>query len=463
MMSTCDVEEGEGGVVTAPSLSPTSPPSPPPEEEPEGSTVDLRGGSLDTLEPFGAWIAAGGSSVVTRESTISLKRIREHLSCYGVLSPPADDEDAEVSDSPPPPVRSLRAPVAKKPPPSVFSDADVITFAEFCSLLHADHLGGGGVPPPELSRSSELCASIGIDPANGFKRQTCQFIKPSCVPPVAADGSVGSSIPMGRREVKSLVAVGGVPGRPGVSVERERLRIMSMRGLGKQKHIHPSERSSGVEKTRAAMHAARFQEELMHLFSPEVRLALAAASAKRALGTTHTDASNTQLPKRNARYLNGVLITHEMLQIKASVEVPQKRIRPSSRLSRITYSAEEPPEATLRRAERAYGPLLQRTHCVEDPYLKVQSLLDCEHALRLQGSYSALIAGGGSGAVDADAGCGSHLKKASLIYSVPVSRPSTGGGKSLDFGAMRGTLAPRCKSRQKSRGGGAKTVREMVF
>eukprot|EP01062_Namystynia_karyoxenos_P024650 TRINITY_DN19630_c0_g1_i1.p1 TRINITY_DN19630_c0_g1~~TRINITY_DN19630_c0_g1_i1.p1 ORF type:complete len:537 (+),score=66.55 TRINITY_DN19630_c0_g1_i1:76-1611(+) len=73
-------------------------------------------------------------------------------------------------------------------------------------------------------------------------------------------------------------------GRRPVDMTMERLRVQAMRGKGRRRHIHTDENLSAAARVQQSIAHARSHEELMRMFSPEVRLALSAASARRAIG-----------------------------------------------------------------------------------------------------------------------------------------------------------------------------------
>jgi len=81
----------------------------------------------------------------------------------------------------------------------------------------------------------------------------------------------------------------------------ERLRISAMRGKGRRRHIHPDESLSAAERMKEAANHTRMHEELMRMFSAEVRLALSAASARRAIGGPRAPAAEDRWFSKDAK------------------------------------------------------------------------------------------------------------------------------------------------------------------
>ena len=198
---------------------------------------------------------------------------------------------------------------------------------------------------------------------------------------------------------KNIHPKGDITGRKGVDMDRERLRIMAMRGKGKLKHIHPQESVSANERNNASVKAAKFQESVLSMFSPEVRLALAAASAKRVLGLPSEAPAKQQHP----RYLSGLPTSLSVGSKSGSFAVGSKpadergdeNSSPHATGSAAKYLLDvngshhvhQPTKCdsaalTLSKAAAKYGPPVSRMAAVPDPYPEVRKFIESRLAKR---------------------------------------------------------------------------------
>eukprot|EP01065_Artemidia_motanka_P015065 TRINITY_DN18954_c0_g1_i1.p1 TRINITY_DN18954_c0_g1~~TRINITY_DN18954_c0_g1_i1.p1 ORF type:complete len:610 (+),score=94.97 TRINITY_DN18954_c0_g1_i1:94-1830(+) len=236
--------------------------SPPPPPAELGPPVEPTG------DAYMAWVAVGGA--LDRSAGVSLRALREHFKGLALQYQPASAAD----DQP----RRRRSSVVSE------EDEREVSWEEFAGLLRAtDGCGGltaddiaGREPKPRChewtaaQRPMSTGALSGVTPSGRLPRKKSKV--PNARPPTQSSAS--SAEPQSE-------AAGGRPDRDPVM---ERLRISAMRGKGRHRHIHPDESLSAAERVKEAVARSRSHDELMRLFSPEVRLALSAASARRAIG-----------------------------------------------------------------------------------------------------------------------------------------------------------------------------------
>eukprot|EP01063_Lacrimia_lanifica_P032556 TRINITY_DN5579_c0_g1_i1.p1 TRINITY_DN5579_c0_g1~~TRINITY_DN5579_c0_g1_i1.p1 ORF type:complete len:462 (+),score=150.99 TRINITY_DN5579_c0_g1_i1:50-1387(+) len=348
---------------------PASPPPPAvedaeaPEDEAVQGSADERPAAQPAAAPetYHAWVAIGGEE---GGDTVKYKALCNTLKPFGVKMPRGFSGGDSDSDAAP----------------------EEVTFSDFAVLAHEQH---DEVYPPGSPLAGKKKPKECVYVTAAGLRDGVTFVEEAARSYEQEQAAVAVKAKASQREAVRKGQQAYIPGRPGIEVKKEAQRIEAMRGKGKRKHIHPSERLSARERNRQHMNATLFQEELLTLFSPEVRLALAAASAKKALGSPSaagldvvmSQSANDAAGNRQRHGRRGVGASPlPPPRVPASPTKPPRSATPTSKPAAHTYTntrplTVSPASETLRAASLKYGPPVSRVQSIPDPYDVVGKLL----------------------------------------------------------------------------------------
>eukprot|EP00756_Hemistasia_phaeocysticola_P009944 Hpha_TRINITY_DN14971_c5_g6::TRINITY_DN14971_c5_g6_i1::g.143963::m.143963 len=292
-------------------------------------------------------------------------------------------------------------------------EAREVTLTEFSDLVRAPEAKGGRTEDLSVD---DIYGREPSPPPPEWRPPTRPFVSTrATIPHLSSAGQR-----RGRGQARSM-SEGKAPesGRREVNPAFDRLRISAMRGKGRRRHIHPDESLSAAERVKEAATHNRMHEELMRMFAPEVRLALSAASARRAIGGPSAEErwfskNDARRDSRRRLYpqvgnimtsinisanISSQNLTEEDAEVDATLpyrglspsrflrtgddpaaiplaESPVARVRESPRrVSRKQFSETPTPLAIAEAAVAKHGPVVARLESLPDPYAAVERFL----------------------------------------------------------------------------------------